>query len=156
MAQSITIQVVGGLDTHDDSWEDDQPNNQAAGWNALGQLVTDLKGAAHPDGGTLMDRTTIVAFSEFGRTALINTRDGRDHSLTSSCLLMGAGVPHNKVIGGSTLQGMNPMAVDPMSGAAVDSGGEVMNPNNVLASVLASAGFDTDKLRSEGLPCLIA
>lgn len=155
-AQSVTIQLVGGLDTHDDGWADDHPNALASGFTALGQLVTDLRTTAHAEGGTLLDRTTIVAFSEFGRTALLNTRDGRDHSLTSACLLLGAGVPHNKVIGASTLEGMNPMAIDPNTGAPVDSGGVGANPNNVLASVLASAGYNTDKLRSDGLPCLIA
>ena len=102
----------------------------------------------------MIDNTTIVVFSEFGRTALRNTRDGRDHSLTNACMLIGAGIPHNTVIGASTDAGMNPQAVNPTTGA-LDPTGIVMNPNNVLASVMKSAGMDTDKLRTDGIPALI-
>jgi hypothetical protein len=156
VAQSITVEMTGGLDTHDDSWSDDQPDRQAAGWTALAQLVADLKAEPHPAGGTFIDHTTIVVFSEFGRTAMLNNRDGRDHSLTSSCMLLGAGVAHNKVVGASSDVGMNPQPIDPMTGNAVRNGGVILNPNNILASVMQSAGFDTDRLRTDGLPALMA
>jgi uncharacterized protein (DUF1501 family) len=156
IAQTVSIEIASGLDTHDDSWEDDHPNTLQTGFSALGQLVTDL--ASTNDeirGGKLLDHTTIVAFSEFGRTALLNTRDGRDHSLTSAAMLIGAGVPHNKVIGGSSDTGMNPLPINPQTGE-VESGGITITPNNIMASIMQSAGFDTDKLRTDGIPVLIA
>ena len=156
IAQSVSIALAEGLDTHDSSWEDDHPNTLLAAFTALAQLVTDLAAEPHPMGGSLLDRTTILCFSEFGRTALINSRGGRDHSLSSSCLLVGAGVPHNKVIGASSDLGMNPMPVDPMSGAALQSGGVTISPTLVLASLMKSAGMDTTELRADGLPCLVA
>lgn len=156
VAQSVSVELAGGLDTHDgDSWETDQPDRQAAGWRALAQLVADLKAEPHPDGGRLIDKTTIVVFSEFGRTALLNNRDGRDHSLTGSCMLLGAGVQHNKVVGASSDVGMNPQPIDPMTGRVVAAGGVTLSPNNILASVMESAGFDTDRLRTDGLPCIM-
>lgn len=155
IAQTVTIEVVGGLDTHDDSWADDHPNNLQAGFNALGQLVTDLSTTPDERGGVMLDNTTIVVFSEFGRTALLNSRDGRDHSLTSSAMLIGAGVPHNKVIGKSSDVGMNPLPINAITGEFED-GGVTINPNNVMGSVLKGAGFNSDKLRNDGIPALIA
>jgi len=155
VAQSVTIELADGLDTHDTNWSTDQAPTQAAGWTALAQLVADLKAEAHPSGGTLMERTTIVVFSEFGRTPLLNSRDGRDHSLCGAAMLLGAGVPHNKVVGASSDSGMNPRAINPMTGAA-DDAGTVLSPTLVLASVMETAGMSTDRLRVRGLPCLMA
>jgi len=42
-------------------------------------------------GDTWLDHTTLFAFSEFARTPMFNQFGGRDHHLTSSCLLAGAG-----------------------------------------------------------------
>lgn len=156
LAQCVTIELASDLDTHDDSWEDAHPEQLAAGFAALGQLVDDLEATPDPSrGGTLLDHTTILAFSEFGRTALINGRGGRDHSLTSSCLLMGAGVPGNRVVGASGDVGMPPRAVDPSTGAP-DDGGVMISPTLVAASLMQGAGYDTTALRTDGLPCLIA
>ena len=156
IAQAVTIEVTNGLDTHDDSWADDHADVLGVGFRALAQLVDDLASEPHPEGGTLLDRTTILAFSEFGRTATLNTREGRDHSLANACLLMGAGVPHNRVVGATTDVGMGPRLVDPGTGEAVSSGGEIVTPTRIIASVLQSAGYGTEDLRTEGLPCLMA
>lgn len=157
MAQCVTIELAGSLDTHDATWATDQPDEQSTGFTALGQLVADLKATDDPvRGGKLIDHTTILAFSEFGRTGLLNGRDGRDHSLTGSCMLLGAGVPHNKVVGASGDVAMVPRAVDPISGDAVDAGGTFLTPTLVAASIMESAGYDTDDLRADGLPCLMA
>jgi uncharacterized protein (DUF1501 family) len=156
MAQCVTIEMAGNLDTHDADWATDQPDSQFAAWTALGQLVTDLEATPDPSrGGTLLDHTTILCFSEFGRTALLNGRGGRDHSLTSSCMMLGAGIPTNKVVGKSSDTGMTPGAVNMTTGAPDDSG-VLVTPTLVIASMMHSAGLDTLKLRTDGLPCLIA
>jgi len=156
IAQCVSIEIASGLDSHDEGWADDHPNTLANGFNALGQLVTDLANTNDEvRGGKMLDHTTIVAFSEFGRTALLNTRDGRDHSLTSSAMLIGAGVPHNNVIGASSDVGMNPLPINAQTGE-VEEGGVTITPNNLMASVMQSAGYDTDKLRTDGVPALIA
>lgn len=155
IAQTVSIELASGLDTHDASWADDHPDRLAAGFGVLATLVSDLHAEPHPMGGTLLERTTILCFSEFGRTALLNSRDGRDHSLASSALLVGAGVPHNRVVGATSDVGMNPVAVDPGTGQP-SSGGVTLTPPLVLASILESAGFDAAALRTGGLPCLMA
>ena len=156
LAQCVTVELASNLDNHDDSWQDDHPNQLAVAFTALGQLVDDL--AATPDpsrGGMLLEHTTILCFSEFGRTALINARGGRDHSLTSACMLIGAGVPHNTVVGASGDVGMPPRAIDPDTGAP-DDAGVMISPTLVAASLMQGAGYDTTSLRADGLPCLMS
>lgn len=157
VAQTISIELASGLDTHFENWETDQPERQYQGWKALAQLVDDLKAEPHPRDPSkkLIDTTTVVVFSEFARTPMINNREGRDHWLVNSALLLGAGVPHNKVVGASTEQGMNALAVDPISGQPTKSGGTVINPRLILASLMEGAGFSTEDLRVSGLPCLM-
>lgn len=155
MAQCVTIELAGNLDTHDANWSTDQPDQLFAGFTALGRLVTDLENTPDPSrGGSLLDHTTVLAFSEFGRTALLNGRGGRDHSLTSSCLLIGAGIPGNRVVGRSSDTGMTPSAVNPTTGAP-DDAGVLITPTLVVASIMESAGYDTAELRTSGLPCLM-
>ena len=156
-SQCVTIQVARGLDTHADDWEDEHPARQAAGWQALAQLVSDLKAEDDPvaPGQKLIETTTILVFSEFGRTSLLNNRGGRDHSLTTACMMIGAGVPHNQAIGASKDIGMIPLPIDPITGAVVEEGGVTLNPSTVVASLLQGAGLDTDHLRTDGLPCLM-
>ena len=156
IAQTVSVTLTSGLDTHFENWATQQPALQAAGFNALAQLVDDLANTPDPSrGGMLLDHTTILAFSEFGRTTLLNTRDGRDHSLTSSALLIGAGVPHNTVVGASSDVGMNPMRIDPDTGTP-DENGEFITPTNIAASMMESAALDPGTLRATGLPCLKA
>ena len=157
LAQCITIELARGLDTHVNNWAKDQPNRLYQGFKALSTLVTDLKATPHPQlpGKNLLDNTTIVCFSEFARTPLINSKDGRDHFLVSSCLLIGAGVPHNQVIGASADIGMSAFQINPTTGKPVTGGGVFLNPQNILASVLKGAGYQHDELRQKPLPCLI-
>ena len=161
LAQCVTIELARGLDTHVNNWADDQTNIQYEGWKALATLVQDLKTTPHPatsgplQGKMLIDNTTIVCFSEFARTPKINSKDGRDHFLISSCLLLGAGVPHKTVIGKTADVGMSGYMVNPRTGATMTTGGTFINPQNILASLLKGAGYDTSDLRENPLDCLI-
>lgn len=157
IAQCVSIELAGGLDTHGAEWAEDHIDRLSRGFKALSTLVTDLKKTPHPDKPTdkLIDHTTIVCFSEFGRTAMINNRDGRDHTITNASLLIGAGVKHNAVIGGSSDRGMNPEAIDPITGAVAPAGGQLVTPSHVIASVMESAGYDTEALRVKGLPAIM-
>ena len=85
-----------------------------------------------------MDHTTVMVFSEFARTPLINTAGGRDHHITGSCLLAGAGVKHNLVIGASGDIDMAPGRIDFNTGAASLLTGLNIFPDNIIATVLAS------------------
>jgi hypothetical protein len=158
VSQSVSLTVNDqGMDTHDDNWVEEHHELQQLAWARVEALIQDLK--TTPDskaGGMLIDHTTVVCFSEFSRTAAINVRNGRDHSLTNSCVMLGAGVPHNTVIGASSQRGMNPLPIDPVTGVALEAGGTTLTPNNIMASLMTSAGMGTDKLRTDGVPVLIA
>ena len=155
VAQSVSVTAARGLDTHDENWSTDQLERQKGGWDRVATLIGDLKATNDPDvpSKRLIETTTIVCFSEFSRTPLLNNRDGRDHAIVNACLLAGAGVPQNKLFGATSEVGMNAMPVNPRSGQ-FSVNGMTITPNNVLASVLANAGMDTDKLRHDGLPFL--
>ncbi|WP_164008194.1 DUF1501 domain-containing protein [Pyxidicoccus trucidator] len=154
IAQCVTINLTGGLDTHFGS-QLTHANNQRRGFDALNSLVTDLRTSPHPAGGNFMDHTTIMVFSEFSRTPLINASGGRDHHLCSSALLMGAGFKHNTVFGKSGDIGMSPGTFDLRTGAA-DPNGENIFPEHVIATVLASAKLDYSITRVEPLRTILA
>ncbi|HZI12082.1 MAG TPA: DUF1501 domain-containing protein [Myxococcus sp.] len=154
IAQCMSINLTGGLDTHFGT-QLTHATNLRRGFNALANLVDDLRASAHPGGGNFMDHTTILVFSEFARTPLINSTGGRDHHLCSSCLLMGAGIKHNFVFGKSGDIGMSPGTFDLRTGAA-DPSGENIFPEHVIATVLASAGLDYSITRVDPLRPILA
>jgi uncharacterized protein (DUF1501 family) len=155
ISQCVSINLVGGLDTHFGT-QTTHATNLRTGFDALALLVDDLRQTVHPSGGNFMDHTTILVFSEFARTPLINSTSGRDHHLTSSCMLMGAGVKHNKVFGYSGDVAMAPCVVDLKTGAADPNNGSNILPEHIIATVLASANLDYSITRVEPLRALLA
>ncbi|HAA57616.1 MAG TPA: transcriptional initiation protein Tat [Myxococcales bacterium] len=156
VAQTITIHLTGGLDTHGTNWATTQSQRQYDAFKALGVLVDDLKATPHPtvEGAKLIDYTTIMCCSEFSRTPILNASGGRDHWLANASLLVGAGVPHNKVVGATSNSGFNPMTVDPITGEPAD-GGVIITPTRIFASIMQAAGYQYNQFRVDGLPCLM-
>ncbi|MBZ4332115.1 DUF1501 domain-containing protein [Corallococcus sp. AS-1-12] len=154
ISQCVSINLAGGLDTHFGT-QQTHATNQRAGFNALNLLVTDLRSTAHPGGGNFMDHTTILVFSEFARTPTINATGGRDHHLSNSCLLMGAGIKHNQVVGRSGDIGMSPGLVDLRTGANDPNGSNIF-PEHIIATVLASAKLDYSITRVDPLRFILA
>ncbi|RJS17310.1 transcriptional initiation protein Tat [Corallococcus sp. H22C18031201] len=154
ISQCVSINLTGGLDTHFGT-QLTHASNLRVGFDALALLVDDLRRTSHPGGGNFMDHTTIMVFSEFARTPLINSQGGRDHHLCSSCMLMGAGVKHNYVFGRSGDIGMAPGTFDLRTGAA-DPNGTNIFPEHVIATVLASANLDYSITRVDPLRPILA
>jgi hypothetical protein len=127
--------------------------------DAIARLVDDLATtpAGAPLAGSWLDNTTIVVFSEFGRTPMFNhlTLVGRDHHFTNSCLLIGAGIKAGSVIGGTTeTGGMQPRVFDFGTYSAMNDDAKVSGemqryllPEDVGATLLASAGLDFAEFR---------
>jgi len=155
ISQCVSINLVGGLDTHFGT-QVAHATSLRTGFDALGLLVKDLRQSAHPSGGTFLDHTTLLVFSEFARTPLLNATGGRDHHLASSCALIGAGVKHNRVFGYSGDIGMAPGLVDLKTGQPDPVNGSDILPEHIIATVLASAGLDYSSTRSEPLRALLA
>lgn len=154
VSQCVSINVTGGLDTHFGT-QLTHAQNQRVGWNALGDLVTDLRNSPHPSGGNFMDHTTILVFSEFSRTPLINASGGRDHHLTNSCMLLGKGIKHNTVFGKSGDVGLSAGIIDHATGMP-SSTGQIIQPDHVIATVMKAAGIDYSITRVEPLKGLLA
>lgn len=154
IAQCVSMNLVGGLDTHFGT-QVAHATKQRDGWNALADLVDDFRKAAHPSGGSFLDHTTFLVFSEFSRTPLINGSGGRDHHISSSALLIGAGIRHNIVFGRAGDINMAPGVVNRKTGLPDPKGFNIL-PEDVIATVLASAGLDYAITRTEPLAGLLS
>jgi uncharacterized protein (DUF1501 family) len=147
VAQTISVMIGNGTDTHF-SGNPQHADTLYMGISALAALIDDLaKSDAPPElqrqgGQKWLDHTTILAFSEFARTPLFNQFGGRDHHLSSSCMLAGAGIAGNQVVGASGEVGMGPGRYDFQKRSTVAEGGENIKPEHVAATLLASAGLD--------------
>ena len=147
VAQCVSVMIGNGTDTHNVG----NPNHADAlhvGIAALAALIDDLAKSPAPaelqkvGGSTWLDHTTILAFSEFARTPLFNPFGGRDHHLTSSCLIAGAGIVGNQVVGASGEVGMGPGRYDFKERRVSNAAGDNIKPEHIAATVLASAGLD--------------
>jgi uncharacterized protein (DUF1501 family) len=159
MSRCVSVAVAGGLDTHFDNWETDQGANQERGFGVVARMADDLAAREYKNTGrSWLDHTTIVGFSEFSRTPLLNANGGRDHSLTNACFLLGGGVRGGQVIGSSSDVGMQPMATDLNTGRAVQpDAGEVILPEHVLQTLFHEVGITEERadLRVDPIRVLI-
>jgi hypothetical protein len=157
ISRCVTIQVASGLDTHRAEWADVQGPFQESGFNLVARLIEDLETSPYGDtGDSWLDHTTILGFSEFSRTALLNLDGGRDHSLTNSCFMAGAGIKGGTVVGRSSDTGFTPQAVNTDTGL-VDPGGEIIRPEHVLQTLFRQADLgDEPDMRVDGINAIDA
>jgi uncharacterized protein (DUF1501 family) len=150
LSQAVSVQLASGLDDHSD-WDLDHATNLRTAFEALGNLITylkmvDFKG---PGGGKVWERTTLVVFSEFARTPIINSRGGRDHHLTSSCLLSGPGIVGDLVVGSSSDKNMDVLPMNLTTGAPDEAAGHRVRPPDVHATVLQSMGLSYEHISNQ-------
>jgi len=91
--------TLGGWDTHTDNFDQVKrlSGSLDAGW---GTLMEDLAERG------LLDTTLVVWMGEFGRTPIINPRDGRDHYPNAwSVVLGGGGIKGGQVVGKTSQDG---------------------------------------------------
>lgn len=154
LSRVVSVTLASGLDTHDNTWANDHSGRLESGFSALARLISDLEQSEAPGGGSMLSKTTILAFSEFQRTPRINERNGRDHHLGNCALVAGAGIKPGVAIGASSDRGMGPELVNLQTGMA-DEGGKSLSPEHVLSTVLMAGGCDASGLRSEPIPALL-
>ena len=157
LSRCVSLNInPSSLDTHDDGWIDNQGPRQQVGFDAIAKLVDYLHAQPYNSTSSWLEHTTIVGFSEFSRTAMFNSRGGRDHSLTNCCFLLGAGIRPGVVIGASSDLGMGIQAVDLDSGA-LDESGEIVRPEHIHRALLESIGYSEDvaDLRVEPLRAIL-
>lgn len=154
LSRVVSVVLADGLDTHDNTWANDQSTRLSEGFTALARLIQDLEQTEAPGGGSLLSKTTIVAFSEFSRTPRLNERNGRDHHLGNCAVIAGGGIRGGQAIGASSDVGMGPLNMNVESGLA-EEGGVSLSPTHVMATALQSAGLDASDLRVDGVPSLL-
>jgi uncharacterized protein (DUF1501 family) len=154
LSHVVSLSLANGLDDHNDIYGA-QGIEQRAGWEALGRLLAHLKTVqtAPGSGVSIYDRTTMLVFSEFARTPLVNVRDGRDHHLTNSCLIKGPGIRGNVVFGASSEVGMGVSKWNLRTGA-LDPAGVTVKPAHVHATLLNSMGLGWGHLCNQGAKLL--
>ena len=86
--------------------------------------------------------------SDFAREPKINARGGRDHHLASCCLLAGMNIQGGQVVGRTTDDTYQSMAVDPVSGG-VSEGGVIIRPTDIHATVMEALGLPWDHLANQ-------
>lgn len=142
---------VGGFDTHG--------NHDAS---HIPRLQTLLEGvdfimdeAARQQ---ISDKVVVVVGSDFGRTPRYNDQNGKDHWSITSMMVMGPGIPGNRVVG-ATDGGHNSLNVDP-GNLRANSGGVRLTPAEVHIALRKYAGLTERELTSmfpisgEDLPLL--
>lgn len=151
----VAVTLSNGLDDHFDLFSQ-QAVTQRDGWDALGKLISFLKSKQlGTTGESYWDNTSLLVFSEFSRTPLINARDGRDHHLTSSCLVAGPGIKGNTVFGASSDTGMATQPWNLTTNQLDPTGGVVVRPSDVHATLLDSMGLPYEHLSNQS-PRLIS
>ncbi len=146
VSQVVSVVLASGLDTHFQDWASAHSPRLRQGFDALAQLILGLKNSPHPLGGNYLDKTVVVAYSEFGRTPLLNERQGRDHFLGNCCLVAGGGMAKGKIFGESSNYALAPREVNLTTGKP-GTNNRILAPEHVLATVMASAKLKHDFLR---------
>ncbi|MFM2153537.1 MAG: hypothetical protein RL199_1972 [Pseudomonadota bacterium] len=157
VSRCVSITIGAGLDTHGaDGWTRSQGSNQEAAFTAISRLADDLLATEFKGTGTSwLDHTTIVGFSEFSRTPMLNDQGGRDHHLANSCLLLGGSIKGGTVIGATSDVGMMPQPVNLATGL-VDPGGELLKPEHVLRTLYEDVGIgDEADMRAQPIRAML-
>ncbi|MEN9798031.1 MAG: hypothetical protein RL653_1727 [Pseudomonadota bacterium] len=148
VSQVVSVTLADGLDDHFDL-AGQHAASLTPGFHALGLLISYLQSKeVGTSGKSYWDCTTLLGFSEFSRTPLLNARDGRDHHLTGSCLVAGPGLKRGKVYGASSAVGMQVQPVN-LSTGALDNAGQVIRPCDLHATLLKSMGMDGSHLSNQ-------
>lgn len=132
------------IDAHFDDWATTHGPQQQAGFNTIARMLEDLQQRKYPGGGTWLDHTTIVAFSEFSRTPVLNQSGGRDHSLTNACIVAGAGIKGGLTIGASADVALAPTQTNLTTGESDNSNGEIIKPEHIYRTLLHDIGVTSD------------
>lgn len=158
ISRVVSIEAATDLDAHGPAWAYGHGPKLKTGFDVVAAMADDLESREyHSTGDSWLDHTTIVVFSEFGRTSLINISGGRDHSLTNACALLGCGIRGGQVVGQSSDIGLAPVAANLETGAPDPEAGTIIKPENIHRALLASVGITDDivDLRADPLSAIL-
>jgi len=147
MSRAVSVQLQKGLDSHS-NWVN-HPGLLRTGFEALGNLLTHLR-----MDDPALERTTVMAFSEFSRTPRINGSSGRDHWFANSFMVFGSTL-RNMVYGATNTDDLGLVEVDLATGLPDPIGGQIIKPEHVYATLVASVGLDPTPYRVDPIGGLI-
>ena len=90
-----------------------------------------------------LEHTTVVLYSAFGRSPLLNSGGGRDHHLHRAAVLAGGGVRGGHVLGRSSDFGMAPTPTDLQTGLPSE-GGVTLRPEHLFRATIDRHGLEPD------------
>lgn len=159
ISRCVSFEAANDLDAHGPTWASGHGPKLERGFNLVAAMLEDL--AARPyksTGDSWLDHTTVVLFSEFSRTPLVNASSGRDHALTNACMLAGACIRGGQVVGRSSDLGMAPLPINLTTGQYDPDNGTIVKPEHIHRALLYSMGITEDiaDWRADPLTAILA
>lgn len=142
--------TIGGFDTHG--------NHDDAHFPRMAALMEGVSFAwEEAERQGVADELVVMVSSDFGRTPGYNDGNGKDHWSITSVLLMGKGVPGNKVVG-VTDESHRPVPLDPntLKPAADPEKGIRIQPKHIHRALRRLAGLDDNVTANQLFPLLDA
>jgi uncharacterized protein (DUF1501 family) len=133
------VSPFGGFDTHSDNTQ--QNGRWDDVFTYLDALLTGLQQQPGLVAPTLLDETTVVVCSEFGRTPELNGDNGKDHHPWTSMILAGRNV-HGGTTVGLTDANQEGVKVKLATGMP-DDGGVVLDVTNMVAGLVTLMGANS-------------
>ena len=151
LCQVASVRIQTGLDTHFNNWITSHSVRLREAFDAIANLIDHLKATLDGNGNPYWDRTTMVVFSEFARTPLLNQQSGRDHHLCNSCIVAGAGIQGNQVIGQSTQDDyeFTSFDFDSQTAKPTNDGTAAIRPADVHATVCEAMGISHEHISNQ-------
>lgn len=134
---TTTIQLSsGGFDAHDNI-----ANSYTNSLTRLTDLVDYIWTRSANLG--LTDRIFLRVYSEFGRTPLLNSGNGKDHWSVGSQILMQANAPWGNRVFGASGPRMQQLKINQQTGAVDPTNGVVITPRHIHAAMRKYLGITT-------------
>jgi uncharacterized protein (DUF1501 family) len=141
MTTSVTINNAGGFDTHNDNTQQNQRWEDL--FTFLNQFLTGLAAQPGIRAASLLDETTVVYCSEFGRTPQLNGDNGKDHHPWTSMLVVGKRVRPGVTVG--LTDGQQEGVKTNFATGQPDDSGQVIDVTNTVAGILTLVGANSSK-----------
>lgn len=149
LTASVSARPSGGFDTHGDNLEQNLRWNEV--FTFLGEFVSELSALPGVAAPTLLDETTVVYCSEFGRTPQLNQDNGKDHHPWTSMILVGKGVRGGTVVGMTDAE-QEGVKIDLATGQP-SATGQILDVGNMVAGLVTLAGGNAAEYLPTIRPC---
>jgi uncharacterized protein (DUF1501 family) len=139
LTTSVSVNPFGGFDTHTDNTQ--QNNSWQRVFTYVDALLAGLSQQAGLVSASLLDETTVVVCSEFGRTPELNTDNGKDHHPWTSMLIAGKNVKGGTSVG--LTDGNQEGVKTNLSTGMPDDTGVVLDVTNMVAGLVTLMGANS-------------